>query len=710
MVVAEGTETFLSALFRSADYGAAVEIRNVPGKSIYVNPHEGNFLQLEDLQYGDWYFGTTIRSSKGEIVGGTLAWCDIDLSKIEDVEDLGPLFPEPSTIVSSGHGTHMYWVVDRMIESMAAVRLSLLATLAFEGDPKVCEPRRVMRLPGSFNRKKAEERQCTVVRESFAQYAPEYLEECLIARLLHPLWTEGMRNKLILGISAILARADWGEERLKSVVRMICSLADDTEVSNRLTTAITTLQKRGLGLAISAQDLREILGDKYGKLLEALGITARNGDLMLAGETIGKMDTLERDMVNYFAALPDWSYFEGAIAHWSGNRWVTSTPEELTTVVFNTMAKMTVVLNGDEAEFNITAKLARAIAQVVAGGLSAKPLPPMPPNLLPLANGVLDLESLEMRPHGPENLNRWFLPHTFDPVAECPNWKKFLIEAVPHEAEWLQQWTGYCLSDGNPFERMAWLYGPPGTGKSTFIKALTKLFADSAVAIAAERVGEYTVASLAGKRLAVCTEISSAMLKTVVLKQLISGDPTDARHPYGRPFSVAFSGKFMFASNVLPPVDQGEGLWRRLAIIAFDNKPRVSDPLLQQKLDLEMSGILNWALEGRTQLAAIGGTWELPQRILTLVGEYQESSDLFSQFVAEELELDADSEISGKELYARYSYWMREHGQIAEPFGTIFWHNLKLSGLTTLAPRRIGGRITRMWRGARLVADTFLSK
>jgi putative DNA primase/helicase len=374
------------------------------------------------------------------------------------------------------------------------------------------------------------------------------------------------------------------------------------------------------------------------------------------------------------------------------------------------MAKMTVVMNGDEAEFNITAKLARAIAQVVAGGLSAKQLPPMPPNLLPLANGVLDLDTMEMREHNPENLNRWLLPHTYDPVATCPSWEKFLTEAVPEEAEWLQQWTGYCLGDGNPFERMAWLYGPPGTGKSTFIKALTKLFAESAVAITAERVGEYTVASLAGKRLAVCTEISSAMLKTVVLKQLISGDPTDARHPYGRPFSVAFSGKFMFASNVLPPVDQGEGLWRRLAIIAFDNKPRVSDPLLQHKLESEMSGILNWAIKGRQQLTEIGGTWDLPRRILSLVGEYQESSDLFSQFVSEELELDSDSEISGKELYARYSYWMREHGQTAEPFGTLFWHNLKLAGLTTLAPRRIGGRIIRMWRGARLVADTFLSK
>lgn len=708
MVVAEQTETFISALFRTAEAGACVEIRNVPGKSVFVDPHAGDAIQLEDIQYGDWYFGTTVRSHRGEIVGGTLIWCDVE-SSLENVEDAGPLVPEPSAIVSSGRGTHMYWVLDHMVEPLTVVRISQLAQLAFDGDPKVCEPRRVMRLPGSFNRKYDNaELQCQLLRESIAQYSPELIEESLVARLLFPVWQEGQRNSMLLGIAAVLARAEWDEDRVKSVVRLTCNLAgDDAEVANRISSAVTTLQKRTLGLAVSAQDLREALGEKFSKLIEALGISARNGDLVMDGETVGKMTTLERDMVNFLSASPDWSFYEGSPARWASNHWTVSTPEELITWSFNRLAKLRVVMNGDEAEFNITERLAHAVSRIVLGGLSSKLLDPMPSTYLPLANGVLDLDSGELLPHGPQNLNRWVLPHRYDPAATAPNWENFLAEAVPSEAEWLQQWAGYCLEDGNPFERLAWLYGPPGTGKSTFIKVLAHLFDEAVVAISADRVGEYTVASVASKRLAICTELSSSVLKTVVLKQLISGDPTTGRHPYGRPFDVVYSGKFMFASNVLPPVDQGEGLWRRLAIVGFNNKPRASDPLLARKLRAEMSGILNWAIEGRRQVAALGGSWELPQGVVSLVREYEQSSDLFTQFFQEELELVPDAEVPAKEIYARYTFWMRERGQVAEPFGAIFWHNLKLAGLTDGNIVRRGGRATRIWRGARLVADTF---
>src|SRR6185437_6463239 len=139
----------------------------------------------------------------------------------------------------------------------------------------------------------------------------------------------------------------------------------------------------------------------------------------------------------------------------------------------------------------------------------------------------------------------------------------------PAAASFIQEFAGYCLRQGNPFERMLWLYGPSGTGKSTVVKTLLRLFGDAGVAVNIDRITEYTVASMAAARVAVCTEMSPSMLKTISLKALVSGDPVQGRHPYGRPFDVSYRGKFICASNSLPPVDEGEGLWRRLALVPF---------------------------------------------------------------------------------------------------------------------------------------------
>jgi putative DNA primase/helicase len=51
-----------------------------------------------------------------------------------------------------------------------------------------------------------------------------------------------------------------------------------------------------------------------------------------------------------------------------------------------------------------------------------------PPHLIPLQNGVLDINTMELKPHSPEYMFFNLLPVEYNPNAKCPNIEKFLSE------------------------------------------------------------------------------------------------------------------------------------------------------------------------------------------------------------------------------------------------------------------------------------------
>jgi P4 family phage/plasmid primase-like protien len=453
------------------------------------------------------------------------------------------------------------------------------------------------------------------------------------------------------------------------------------------------------------------LGWKYKRLLDALGITSRDGDIMYDGDRIGSIYTMQRDLVDFVCGRGQWSYADGGVVSWNGREWARMEMQSFTSAVFDETSKMKVVRSGDEQDFNSTATLAKNVAEMSVGRMALTPMDPPAEYLLPVLNGVIDLNTGLLLGSSPDNRNRWTMPVVYDPRATCPTWERFLREAAPEAEDFLRQWIGYCLVPGNVYQRMLWLYGTTGTGKSTFLNAVGRFFGSAAVAIQAQQLNQYTVATIAPAMVAICSEMSNRMLKTAVLKSLVSGDVIEGRHPYGRPFTVKFNGKLIWGSNALPPVDQAEGLWRRIAVVEFMNKPKTDDPYLGVKIQEEMSGILNFAIRGlkEVQQFAEDGDWPLPQSVVNIVREYQGAADFFSRFISDELILEPEAIVPYKDLYSRYSSWAREHGIQPEPQGPIFWRELKNHGLVQLPPKMVGGRLIQAWKGARLAPEVWES-
>jgi hypothetical protein len=57
-----------------------------------------------------------------------------------------------------------------------------------------------------------------------------------------------------------------------------------------------------------------------------------------------------------------------------------------------------------------------------------------PPDTINVLNGLIDTNTLELRPHTPDFLSAIQIPVTFDPDAVCPAWEKFVADVFPEDA------------------------------------------------------------------------------------------------------------------------------------------------------------------------------------------------------------------------------------------------------------------------------------
>ncbi|MBC7219060.1 MAG: hypothetical protein H5T49_02855, partial [Hadesarchaea archaeon] len=235
-----------------------------------------------------------------------------------------------------------------------------------------------------------------------------------------------------------------------------------------------------------------------------------------------------------------------------------------------------------------------------------------PKNLICLRNGVLDLTSGQLHPHGPNPIFLSRIPVDYDPAAVCPNFRKFLGEILEEDIHPLvQEMFGYCLLRDYPLARAFMLLGGGNNGKSTLLRILRALLGDENVSAKSlqDIVGDrFAAAELFGRLANVFADLPSRRLgsDTGRFKMLTGEDLMDAQRKHRDPFKFQNYAKLVFSANELPATaDLSEAFWRRWILIKFnrvfpEGDPK-TDPYIADKITgdpQEMSGILNWALEG----------------------------------------------------------------------------------------------------------------
>jgi putative DNA primase/helicase len=294
-------------------------------------------------------------------------------------------------------------------------------------------------------------------------------------------------------------------------------------------------------------------------------------------------------------------------------------------------------------------------------------------NLFNVANGTIDLDTLEFRPHDSADRITKATDIEFDPDARCPVFDRFLAQALPQDiGSFFLRAAGYALQGQNLEQVLFVLLGPPKNGKSTLLNAVSAVFGEYGAsvdplsfAVRNNATGvNNDLARLAGIRLAASTETPEGMvLNAALIKRMTGGEKIVARHLY-KDFLEFLPSFVIFIATNYPPIINGSdrALGRRLVLIPFEGSvsSETRDLELPAKLLAERSGILNRILEGLRDYRQNG--LRMPDAILRATAEYIDDSDVMKNFIEECCVLKSDSSVSAGQLYDCFYGWTSRAG------------------------------------------------
>jgi phage/plasmid-associated DNA primase len=173
------------------------------------------------------------------------------------------------------------------------------------------------------------------------------------------------------------------------------------------------------------------------------------------------------------------------------------------------------------------------------------------------------------------------------------------------------------------------------------------------------------LAELPGVRLAVSSEPrEGAVIDEALIKLLTGGDTIMVRGLYQKPFEFVPAFKLILATNHKPEVrDNGYGIWRRVILVPFSKTipEGQRDENLLEKLKVELSGILNWAIEGLKLYQQLNG-FVLPEIIKEATKSYRNEMDVIGDWIREECIQAPDSFTQLNTLNSAYRSWCISNG------------------------------------------------
>jgi putative DNA primase/helicase len=298
------------------------------------------------------------------------------------------------------------------------------------------------------------------------------------------------------------------------------------------------------------------------------------------------------------------------------------------------------------------------------------------PDLLGVANGVVNLRMGWIMPNEPSLLITQHCAASYDKSATAPLWLQTLDEVFQGDTATinaLQVLLGLTLTGEAGEELIVFAYGIGANGKSVISNVVATIMGDYAKTappslLASRRTDDHSarsdIAMLNGARLVSINELPGGMfLDEQVVKQLAGREPISARFLHKEFFS--FLPRFTpWVRTNHKPIVRGEddGIWRRIALLPFKRQfaPHEQDPNLEAKLLAERDGILRWMIEGAQRYYRDGLRLSKPMR--REQAQYRKDSDLLGEFLDECTEVKAGERAEQTTLFGRWHSWCKSNG------------------------------------------------
>lgn len=334
-----------------------------------------------------------------------------------------------------------------------------------------------------------------------------------------------------------------------------------------------------------------------------------------------------------------------------------------------------------------------------------------PKHFLNVRNGMLDFDSRNLAKHSPEFHSFTQIDTDYDKDADCPNLLNFLEETLePKYIKTFQELAGYVLWPEYNIHKAFMFLGPKRTGKSTLLNVLTRLIGKNNINNASlqKLVGDrFALANLFGKFANICGDLPRKIVEDPgTFKNITGGDYVQGEQKFKTEFGFLNTAKLIFSTNDLPALKYEDPVYySRWIIIPFDNSVfGREDSYLIDRLttDSELSGLLNWALDGLDRLKDNGWQFSYSDDSIAI---YQRKSNPVIAFLEDCCEECPEGYTTKTDLINAYNKWAKTQGippaKSKKSFGSIIADQSIIPVDDFRAS--INGDRPEAWRGIRLV-------
>ena len=296
------------------------------------------------------------------------------------------------------------------------------------------------------------------------------------------------------------------------------------------------------------------------------------------------------------------------------------------------------------------------------------PNKPEASQLISVKNGLFHLKDYLILPHSLGFFTQNSLPFEYNPDAKCSVWLTFLNQVWPDDQESidsLQEMFGYILSGDTRQQKFFNIIGPRRSGKGTINKVLVSLLGQhNTVAPELGELGDsFGLQPWLGKLLASFTDARAPdRNRSAVVGQLlriVGGDTITVNRKNKEAWNGYLPTRIVIYSNeALQLTENSNALTGRMVVLKMSNSfYGKEDTDLSHKLESELGGIFNWAIEGLTRRIERGGYFLQPKSGEVYLELMQEIGNVLGSFADEALEFDATTYVTKDDVFRCYKHW-----------------------------------------------------
>lgn len=269
-------------------------------------------------------------------------------------------------------------------------------------------------------------------------------------------------------------------------------------------------------------------------------------------------------------------------------------------------------------------------------------------NIINFKNGLLYLDTMELKEHTPSVLSTIQIPCCWNPFApSSPVFDRYINMLASGSGEiktLLLQFMGVALSNvhGYRMKQSLFMVGKGNSGKSQLRLLCDRLLGKNNVS--SESLETYDkpfgTMSLIGKRLVGSPDMPYMTAKNMdMFKVITGGDDIPVQMKHGGFHTIRFNGVMWNCGNELPKFggDKGPHVYERFVIVRCDNviPKKQQDKQLLDKMYAERESIVVLAVNALKQVISNGYNYDIPECCIQNNIEYRKENNPVRMFYDE---------------------------------------------------------------------------